>query len=134
MTKKTKYIIDTKNSAGVMLVDDGNKDVTINTCDADGCRNGLVFFSHKSLRILSAELLIAAAKLEAGTLFEEEFDWDTVKAGMAFNYEDKPVWYVAADFEEASQVVIAKSSSCETFRSVKKSDLTRAPEHDIKKG
>ena len=131
-----KYIINTKNGASIILADAGGGDVNIKPSGiVTGITSTDMLYGAYSLRILSAELLTAANKLEAGTLFEEEFDWDTVESGMGFTdvYYDRSAWYVAMDWDEKDRVVMARDSDCDEFISLRKSDLTRAPEHDIKK-
>tara|TARA_R110000850_G_scaffold86102_2_gene185609 strand:- start:84 stop:491 length:408 start_codon:yes stop_codon:yes gene_type:complete len=131
-----KYIIDTRNYAGVMLEKSAfYKNVTIAPCELNGSRNNNNVYDACDLRILSAELLTAANKLEAGTLFEEEFDWDTVESGMAFNFKSGGgiCWYIGDDFEDSDLVVLAFQADCTECRNYGKEELTRAPERDIKK-
>lgn len=68
------------------------------------------------------------------------FDWDTVKPGMAFHYNNCKVHLVGNDFSDKGRAVVCETLPYGNYpittglMFVDKEYLTRAPEHDIKVG
>ena len=123
---KDEYIIDTKNGAKTYLTDSYDGCVQINTGPPLSHN-----YDHRDLRILARELAIAADKLEVGTLFDDEFDWDNAKPGMCFEERDgAQYWYVAEDFDSTGWVVVSRMGDCSEFENLTKDSLTRHPEGD----
>ena len=58
------------------------------------------------------------------------FDWATVKPGMAFLYEDRPLHFVGPNVRSAAEVIVTDNVG-QRYMSMFKGILTRAPEHDI---
>ena len=46
---------------------------------------------------------------------EQKFDWSTVKAGMAFERQEKIFWYVAADITEKEYAIFTDSEEWHNF-------------------
>ena len=62
---------------------------------------------------------------------EPEFDWSTVKAGMAFERQEKIFWYVAADITEKEYAIFTDSEEWHNFDCYFIGNFKRAPEHDM---
>lgn len=63
---------------------------------------------------------------------EPEFDWSTVKAGMAFKRKDNNIfWYVAADITDKDYAIFTDSEGWINFDCYFIGNFKRAPEHDI---
>ena len=62
---------------------------------------------------------------------EPEFDWLTVKAGMAFERQEKIFWYVAADITEKEYAIFTDSEEWHNFDCYFIGNFKRAPEHDM---
>lgn len=127
---KDKYFIDTKNGAGVTLRKDGCG-VTIFSCGENGGEHSNMCYHPDALRILAKELVIAADKLEAGTLFDDEFDWKDVRPGMCFTDGDDKCWYVCKSFYDDTIRMFTNYSDCSGRTSgLDTDDLIRYPEGD----
>jgi len=64
-----------------------------------------------------------------------EFDWSQAKPGMAFrHYQDKICWYIGPSISNEDFVVVSDKRSISSMLCLilhQKSELTRAPEHDV---
>ena len=61
-----------------------------------------------------------------------EFDWSTVKSGMAFkNHKGSCFWFMCHDWHHKDMVWVARKDDCSVTGAFPRINLTRAPEHDI---
>lgn len=88
----------------------------------------------KAAKALNLDLPCAIwpeAVLSAIKATEPEFDWSTVKAGMAFKRQDNIFWYVAADITDKDYAIFTDSEEWINFDCYFLGNFKRAPEHDM---
>ena len=88
----------------------------------------------KAAKALNLDLPCAIwpeAVLSAIKATEPEFDWSTVKAGMAFKRQDNIFWYVAADITDKDYAIFTDSEEWINFDCYFLGNFKRATEHDM---